>query len=270
MKYQQYYLRCATIVAALVLAGCKGTITPVFQETKTPIAVNKNFTERNIRQLRIAISEKSKPAIVQIKASSSGSSTSNTSISTGSGVIVKPTGYVLTNSHCIPLKPTDIKVVRYKKVFTAIAERSIKEEYAATLIDRDAAKDLALLQLHNVQQEDLPYLSLDKDPEPQRGDMVFALGHPWGQDYSCIQGFHQGLLSRESTEFISHNAQIRPGNSGGVLVDCDGEIIGINSQIIPMIQGDGHLEVKGLAIPFKPVFLFLLKAYDKHHKAEKH
>lgn len=266
MKHQQYYLTCATIVAALVLAGCEGTTTQVFQEAKAPIAVNKTLTESNIKQLRTAISEKSKPAIVQIKASSSGNDPSKTSISTGSGVIVKSTGYVLTNSHCIPQNPTDIKVVRYKKVFTAIAERIIEEEYAATLIDRAPGKDLALLKLQNA-QKDLPYLSLDKDPEPKKGDMVFALGHPWGQDYSCIQGFHQGLSYRDSTEFISHNAQIRPGNSGGVLLDCDGEIVGINSQIIPKVQPNNQLEVEGLAIPFKPVFLFLLKAYD--NKAEK-
>ena len=140
--------------------------------------------------------------------------------SMGSGFIVSEDGYVLTNNHVID--GADEIIVRLND----------RRELSATLIGADARSDLAVLK---IEAEDLPVVEIGKSKDLKAGEWVFAIGSPFGFDYTVTAGIvsavGRSLPSENYVPFIQTDVAINPGNSGGPLFNLDGEVVGINSQI---------------------------------------
>jgi Do/DeqQ family serine protease len=155
--------------------------------------------------------------------------------SLGSGVIVSPEGYVLTNNHVVA--QADEIVVKLQD----------GRETKARVIGTDPGTDLALLRIG---LEKLPVLPL-RDGPMQVGDVVLAIGNPFGVGQTVTQGIisavgRQGLGINTYEDFIQTDAAINPGNSGGALIDVSGNLVGINSAIYS--QSGGSMGI-GFAIP---------------------
>jgi len=156
--------------------------------------------------------------------------------SMGSGVIVSTDGYVVTNQHVVD-GATDIKVAL-----------SDKREYAARVVGTDSKTDLAVLK---IDQSGLPALPFADSSKVQVGDVVLAVGNPFGVGQAVSMGIvsatgRGGLGLEDYEDFIQTDAAINPGNSGGALVNAEGRLIGINTAI--MSRSGGNQGV-GFAIP---------------------
>jgi len=156
--------------------------------------------------------------------------------SLGSGVIISPEGYVLTNNHVVE-GASEIKVT--------LAD---KRELAARLAGRDPGTDIALLK---VDAKGLPVLALGDSTRVRAGDVVLAVGSPFGLGQTVTMGIvsatgRAGLDIEDYENFIQTDAAINPGNSGGALVDTQGELIGINTAIL---SGGGGNQGIGFAVP---------------------
>ena len=151
--------------------------------------------------------------------------------SLGSGVIVDPSGLIVTNNHVIA-NGTDIKVV--------LADR---REFEARVLLKDERTDLAVLKI-DVPDEALPALKLGDSDALEVGDLVLAIGNPFGVGQTVTSGIVSALARTkvgvsDYQFFIQTDAAINPGNSGGALVNMSGELIGINSAGIPDAQNVG-------------------------------
>jgi Do/DeqQ family serine protease len=158
--------------------------------------------------------------------------------SVGSGVIVRPDGVVVTNYHVIE-GMQQIKVVL-----------NDRREFEARVVLADERSDIAVLQLEGV-NERLPTLDIDDREEQQIGDLVLAIGNPFGVGQTVTNGIISALNRTEtgisdSGSFIQTDAAINPGNSGGALVDMDGDLIGINTAIF---SRTGSSSGVGFAVP---------------------
>ena len=156
--------------------------------------------------------------------------------SLGSGVIVSPDGYILTNNHVID-GATDIKV-----------SFNDKREFPAKVIGADKYSDLALVK---IDQHNLPTLAF-AGGKPQVGDIALAIGDPFGLGQTVTMGIvsatgRTGLGIEQYEDFIQTDAAINPGNSGGALINTNGELVGINTAILAG-NGGGNQGV-GFAIP---------------------
>jgi serine protease Do len=157
--------------------------------------------------------------------------------SLGSGVIITSDGTIVTNNHVIE-GATDIKV-----------DLSDKREFQAKLIGTDAKSDIAVLK---IDATNLPTLALGDSSKLQVGDVIFAIGDPFGLDGTATMGIisatGRGNLGIENYEdFIQTDAAINPGNSGGAMIDLRGDLIGINTAILS--GGSGGNQGVGFAIP---------------------
>ena len=166
---------------------------------------------------------------------------SPTSQSLGSGVIVDASGLVVTNHHVIE-NMTDVKV--------ALAD---KREFEAEIILRDPRTDLAVLRIKN--GGGFPSLELGDSDALEVGDLVLAIGNPFGVGQTVTQGIVSALARTQVgiTDygfFIQTDAAINPGNSGGALVDMSGRLAGINSAIYS--RSGGSIGI-GFAIPVNMV-----------------
>jgi serine protease Do len=159
----------------------------------------------------------------------------------GSGVIISPDGYIISNNHVIA-GATKLEVVL-----------SNKKSYIANLIGTDPTTDIALLK---IEEKGLPYLNFANSDIVEVGQWVLAVGNPMGLNSTVTAGIVSAkgrsidLLSQQSRtpieSFIQTDAAINPGNSGGALVDPNGELIGINSAIS---SKTGYYEGYGFAVP---------------------
>ncbi len=154
----------------------------------------------------------------------------------GSGVIVSPDGYILTNNHVI--EGAD-------QIEVTLADG---REAKATLVGRDPDTDLAVLR---IQLNNLPVITFGNDAGARVGDVVLAIGYPFGVGQTVTQGIISALgrtqLGINTFEnFIQTDAAINPGNSGGALVDANGNLIGINTAIFS--RSGGSLGI-GFAVP---------------------
>ena len=157
--------------------------------------------------------------------------------SLGSGVIVSPEGYVLTNNHVVD-GATDVKVTL-----------SDKRELKAQVIGTDPKTDVAVLKLEGA---NFPAITLGDSSKVQVGDYALAIGDPFGVGQTVTMGIvsakGRGNLGIEDYEdFIQTDAPINPGNSGGALVNDRGELVGINTAILS--HGSGGNEGIGFAVP---------------------
>jgi Do/DeqQ family serine protease len=160
-------------------------------------------------------------------------------ISTGSGVIISPDGYIVTNNHVIT-EADDIEVTLHDN-----------RTYKATIIGADPSTDLALLQ---IKEDNLPTVPLANSDQVLIGQWVMAVGNPMGLNSTVTAGIVSAkgrniniLQDQYAVEdFIQTDAAINPGNSGGALVNLDGGLIGINTAIA---SPTGTFAGYGFAVP---------------------
>ncbi|HKV25394.1 MAG TPA: DegQ family serine endoprotease [Candidatus Acidoferrum sp.] len=154
----------------------------------------------------------------------------------GSGVVISPEGYILTNNHVVD-GATDVRVTL-----------SDKREFKAKIVGTDPKTDIALLR---IDAKDLAPITIGDSSKVQVGDIALAIGDPFGVGETVTSGIisatRRGNLGIEDYEdFLQTDAPINPGNSGGALVNDRGELIGINTAILTHSEGS---EGVGFAIP---------------------
>lgn len=220
-------------------AGNTGAVKPVFARNETPIlqkvshtAAPPSFTET---------AERSTPAVVHIKSIRQSSyanidpfyeffglrpqrSGSREMVSTGSGVIMSEDGYVVTNNHVIASGDRLELTLSDNRTFTA------------SVVGTDPSTDLAVLK---IEATGLPYLRLSNSDEVQVGEWVLAVGNPFNLASTATAGIVSAIgrdleiiKDRAAIEsFIQTDAAVNPGNSGGALVNLDGDLVGVNTAI---------------------------------------
>ncbi len=154
----------------------------------------------------------------------------------GSGVIVSEDGYILTNNHVVQ-NADEIKVLL-----------SDKREFKGTIVGSDPKTDLAVVK---IDAKDLPLIQIGSSGKLKTGDVVLAIGNPFGLNQTITMGIvsavgrsHVGIADYE--DFIQTDAAINPGNSGGALVNTSGQLVGINTAIFS--TSGGYMGI-GFAIP---------------------
>ena len=163
----------------------------------------------------------------------------NVSVAYGSGVVISPDGYIVTNNHVVE---------GASKIEVTFND---KHKRSATIIGNDPSTDLALIK---VDAKDLEYLTFADSDEVKVGEWVLAVGNPFNLTSTVTAGIvsakarNINILGDGSTieSFIQTDAAINPGNSGGALVDMDGDLIGINAAIA---SRTGSYEGYSFAIP---------------------
>lgn len=165
--------------------------------------------------------------------------------SLGSGVIVDPSGLIVTNSHVV------------NGATTIRATISDGHEYDVEVVLNDTKSDLAVLRIKNPNGRVFPALQFANSDALQVGDLVLAIGNPFGVGQTVTSGIvsalaRTGVESTDYSFFIQTDAAINPGNSGGALVDMNGKLVGINSAIYT--RGGGSVGI-GFAIPANMVQL---------------
>ncbi len=169
--------------------------------------------------------------------------------SLGSGVIVDPSGLIITNHHVIE-GADQVKV--------ALAD---KREFDADIVLRDSRSDLAVLKLKD-SHEKFPTLDFANSDDLQVGDVVLAIGDPFGVGQTVTHGIvsalaRTGVGITDYQFFIQTDAAINPGNSGGALVDMNGKLVGINTAIFSRSGGSQGI---GFAIPANMVRIVVASA----------
>ncbi|CAO0819972.1 putative periplasmic serine endoprotease DegP-like [Desulfarculales bacterium] len=149
--------------------------------------------------------------------------------SLGSGVVVDPAGYVLTNNHVVA--EADDIIVAWKG----------GEELKAEIVGRDKKTDLALIKIKAPRE--LPFLSLGDSDSVRVGDWVLAVGNPFGLENTVTAGIISAkgriISAGFDDDFLQTDASINPGNSGGPLINLKGEVVGIYTAIVAQEQGIG-------------------------------
>ena len=178
--------------------------------------------------------------------------------SLGSGVIVDPSGLVITNVHVIE-GADDIKV--------SLAD---KREFEAEVVLKDKRSDLAVLRLKD-SKERFPSLEFANSDALQVGDVVLAIGNPFGVGQTVTHGIVSALARTQIgvTDyqfFIQTDAPINPGNSGGALVDLSGKLVGINTAIFSRSGGSQGV---GFAIPSNMVRVVVASARNGGHEVKR-
>ena len=169
--------------------------------------------------------------------------------SLGSGVILSADGYVVSNYHVVG-GATDIRVVLHDG-----------REISGDIILSDEDSDLAVLKI-NI-DEMLPHLDLRKSDTVEVGELVLAIGNPFGVGQTVTNGIISGLartgIASGSAKgyFLQTDAPINPGNSGGALIDISGLLVGVNTSILSQSGGSNGI---GFAIPADLVGQFLVQA----------
>ena len=163
--------------------------------------------------------------------------------SLGSGVIVRPDGLLVTNEHVVR-GAQDIRIVLHDK-----------REFSAKLIASDTMLDIAVLQIDLGTTRQLPFAEFGNSDTLEVGDVVLAIGNPFGVGQSVSMGIVSALgrtnvSDSSAANFIQTDAAINPGNSGGALVNSVGRVVGINSAIFTRSGGSNGI---GFATPSNAV-----------------
>ena len=153
----------------------------------------------------------------------------------GSAVIVSKDGYLLTNNHVVD-NADEVKVTL-----------NDGREFNATVVGKDSKTDVAVLK---IDAKDLPAIAIADSEQIEVGDLVLAVGNPFGVGQTVTMGMvsatGRGNLGLDYEDFIQTDAAINPGNSGGALVDAEGRLIGINTAILSRSGGNQGI---GFAVP---------------------
>ncbi len=224
------FLLISVALLTLVLA-CTGpepvpvpTLTPTLTPTPTPASV------------RGAI-ERVRPAVVRIVAKY------GTWSSAGTGMIIHPDGYILTNNHVV------------EKGYYATVYRPDRGGVRAQIVHRDPSRDIAILKLPG---DGYPPVTLGSSERPVLGEEVIALGYPLadvlGDSVSVSTGIISAFRNTGSTRYIQTDASLHPGSSGGPLVNIHGEVIGINTSKLKETEGINlAIEIENVAPPIERI-----------------
>jgi serine protease Do len=148
----------------------------------------------------------------------------------GTGFYLKEYGIIVTNEHVV------------RENITVTVEGDLFPRTLTNVLYLDQKYDLAFLQVPV--GIEAPALPLKSDPLPKEGEQVIAIGHPFGMKFTFTQGFiAQQTTQDDTTMYLLHDAAMHPGNSGGPLIDLQGNIVGVNTFVLK----DGHSI--GLALP---------------------
>lgn len=226
-------------------------------EETTPVAsTNIVKTDLNYSDISISAANKVLPSIVGITVEYTVSSPyyyyyglggSSSSVATGSGVIISKDGYILTNNHVVNTTSNS----SYYQVSQAskLTVKLYNDEtiYEAKLIGTDEKTDLAVIK---IEKDDLPAATLGTSSNLKVGEFAMAIGNPLGMESTVTAGIISAVnrtITSENTKYtvIQTDAAINSGNSGGALVNAQGEVIGINTL---KLSGSG-IEGIGFAIP---------------------
>lgn len=211
--------------------------TIVTDKTETPFvtaSLNTAATNAAIGEIDFTIAaEKTVNAVVHVKnmTLSKGNplsgfffgyeSSKRPQIGTGSGVIISPDGYIVTNNHVID-KSQELEVTLNNN-----------KTYEAKIVGADPSTDIALLKIET--EEALPYLAFGDSDNAKIGEWVLAVGNPFNLTSTVTAGIvsakARSISSQNSQSFIQTDAAVNPGNSGGALVNTNGDLIGINTAI---------------------------------------
>ena len=258
---------CVSGVAALTIAACQAQeiIGPVESPTDSADQVRVPQSQMDITMSFSPIVKKSAPAVVSVHSSKTirqsvspfandpmfrrffgdqlgGVPRERVASSLGSGVIVGEDGVIVTNNHVVK-DADELKVV--------LADR---REFQAELVVADERTDLAVLKI-DLGEEKLPTLQFTDTRNVEVGDLVLAIGNPFGVGQTVTTG----IISAEARTdvgisdyafFLQTDAAINPGNSGGALVDSNGRLVGVNTAIFSRSGGSNGI---GFAIPSEMV-----------------
>ncbi len=171
-------------------------------------------------------------------------------VSQGSGFIVTPEGYIMTNAH----------VVKGASKITVTLNDGL--EMDASLVGLDSSTDLAILKIEG---KDYPYLTMGNSDVMDIGEWVVAIGNPFQLGSTLTVGVvsakrRQNLQITKREDFIQTDAAINPGNSGGPLLNLKGQVIGINTAIVS--RSGGHMGI-GFAIPSNMAIPIMHQIIDK-------
>lgn len=158
------------------------------------------------------------------------------SMGQGSGFILSPDGYIMTNNHVVG---------GANQVTVTLLDG---REYKADIVGTDPPSDVAIIK---IDESDLPFLRLSDSDKLEVGDWVLAFGNPFGLSHTLTAGIvsakgRSGMGLNEYENFIQTDAAINPGNSGGPLIDLDGLVVGMNTAIFT--RSGGYMGI-GFAIP---------------------
>ena len=204
---------------------------PVFVPTNNTLNTITNNATKTPNFVNAA--EKSLDAVVHVKNTAIvnapmsmqdlfyGRSSQRAQVGTGSGVIISPTGYIVTNNHVIK-NANEISITLNNN-----------KTYKAELIGTDEATDIALLKIET--DEDLPFMAFGDSDNAKIGEWVLAVGNPFNLNSTVTAGIisakSRDLTGQNTQSFIQTDAAVNPGNSGGALVNTNGDLIGINTAI---------------------------------------
>ena len=261
------FLLVAALSSAVVFSGCNTGLlsgSPTTTAPAEPIAPPAPIVVDGVRTSYADVVEKSSPAVVRIEAEVKGRAQSQTQFNLddlfrqgpgrqqqrpqlerglGSGVIVSADGTILTNNHVV--EGAD-------KITVLLADN---KSFDARLIGSDKPSDLAVLK---IEAQNMPYLNLGNSDTVRVGDIVLAIGNPLGIGQTVTAGIisakgrrtglSYGNTNDTFEDFLQTDAPINRGNSGGALVNLNGELIGINSQILAGGPSGGNIGI-GFSIP---------------------
>jgi len=256
--YKRFQLRtCVSALSCLVALCC------CFARDAWAQSVRRKSSHDPLHQLSLSIEDLVKrvsPSVVQVLVTGLGPTEEGTSSeaalvigrlrSLGSGVIVDPDGYILTNAHVLK-GAQRVQVVLPSPTVGASPDLSTVTPQGRTLdasiVGLSREIDLALIKIN---AKGLPAMPLGKSSNLRQGEVVLAFGSPGGLQNSVTMGVVSAVGRQPDPDspmvYIQTDAPINPGNSGGPLVDVDGELVGINTFILTQSGGNEGL---GFAIP---------------------
>jgi serine protease Do len=167
----------------------------------------------------------------------------------GTGFIIDKAGYILTNNHVVE---------GATKIAVSLYGEDSDHEYAARIVGRDPLTDSALIELTEKPDHELPELKFGDSAQIVPGDLVMAIGNPFGLAHTVSVGIISAVerpfpvSEGRSAQVLQTDAAINPGNSGGPLLNLRGEVVGINTAIISGPQQSGNVGI-GFAIPINIV-----------------
>jgi serine protease Do len=182
----------------------------------------------------------------------------------GSGVIVDPDGYIMTNAHVVVgAQRVQVTITPTATNISAVGSNlnSQQRVYDAKIVGSDRPLDLALLK---IEEKGLPFIPLREQYSLQLGQTVLAIGSPEGLDHTVTRGIVSAVERQvdpdQPTVHVQTDAPINPGSSGGALIDREGNLIGLNAFTISDDEGSAGL---GFAIP-EPVIRFAYREFRDH------
>ncbi|UVF21306.1 Do family serine endopeptidase [Microvirga terrae] len=258
MRSSPFRLSLSAVLLALGVAGAQGQTQRVIPDSQAQVQLSfapvVRQTAGSVVNVYASRSERRQNAAMEeyfrrfFGDNAPGVPRGRSQSSLGSGVIVDPSGLVITNNHVIE-NMNEVKV--------ALADR---REFAADILLRDPRTDIAVLKLKDA--TNLQAVELGDSEALQVGDLVLAIGNPFGVGQTVTQGIVSALARTQVgisdyQFFIQTDAAINPGNSGGALIDMNGRVVGINTAIYS--RSGGSIGI-GFAVPSSMVRVVLNSA----------